>query len=172
MRVAAFLALIASPAFSQDILGYDDTLLSACLSDTAAAHAQTDIEGNPLRECIGKSAIACMEGPGGDTTVGMSECLHRETQEWDMLMTAWFDSALRQAREADADLAQLGSAADPAAPVLEQAQEAWVAYRDASCLYESVRWQGGTAGGPASADCMLQLTAEQALRLRDIAEDE
>ena len=170
MRALALLAFVAAPAFAQDGVGYDDGLLSACLDETATAHAQTDIEDDPLRGCIGKAAIACMEAPGGDTTAGMSECLRREVREWDMLMTAWQDGALRQARAADDELKELGSAADPAAPALERAQAAWAAYRDAACLYESLRYQGGTAGGPASADCLLQLTADRALRLRDIAE--
>lgn len=171
MRLAliAALALVASPVLAQDDIAYDDKLLDACLNDTAAAHAQTDIEGEPLRQCIGKAATACMQGPGGDTTYGMGTCLVRETRQWDMLLNAWYSKALEQVQAADADLADLGSAAPKAAPVLHDAQRNWIAYRDKSCEFEAVRYQGGTMGGPAAADCMLQLTAAQALRLRDIS---
>jgi len=65
----------------------------------------------------------------------------------------------------------LGSAAEPAAPVLKQAQRDWIAFRDSSCKFQSIRYQGGTAGGPAAATCLMQMTGEQALHLRDLLED-
>lgn len=170
MRFTIFtaLALAAAPAFAQDGVSYDDTLLDACLNAAIAEHAQTDIEVDPLRLCIGQAAIACMQGPDGDTTYGMGACLSRETEQWDVLLNAWYSKALSHAETADADLADIGSAAPKAAPVLRDAQRNWIAYRDKSCEFESVRYQGGTMGGPAAGDCMLQLTATQALRLRDI----
>ncbi|MDF3606032.1 DUF1311 domain-containing protein [Paracoccus sp. DMF-8] len=170
MRFTIFtaLAVIAAPVLAQDGVSYDDSILDACLNDRMAEHAQTDIEGEPLRLCIGQAAVACMQGPDGDTTYGMGECLSRETRQWDMLLNAWYDKALNHAESADADLADMGSAAPKAAPALRAAQRNWIAYRDKSCEFEAVRHQGGTMGGPASADCMLQLTATQALRLRDI----
>lgn len=179
MRMLFALALVAAPfatsfaaapAFAQDGVSYDDKLLSACLDRVAAEHAQTDIEGEPLRRCIGQAATACMQAPGGDTTIGMVDCLGHETREWDMLLNAWYEKAIRQFETADAELDQLGSAAPKAAPVLREAQRNWIGFRDKSCAFESVRWQGGTLGGPAAGDCMLDLTATQALRLMAIAE--
>ena len=173
MRGAAILALAAMPALAQDgprvEVGYDDGFLSACL-DRAAGDKGAGATADDLRICIGTAAQDCMARPGGDTTVGMSGCLGRETGEWDMLLNAWYDRALAQAEAADAELDRLGSAAAPAAPVLRDAHRHWIAFRDASCTFESVRWQGGTAGGPASMQCMLELTAEQALRLRAVVE--
>ena len=46
-------------------------------------------------------------------------------------------------------------------------QRAWIAWRDAACLYEVSQWGGGTGGGPAGADCMMRLAGEQALALED-----
>ncbi len=169
MRALALILLAALPATAQDVL-YDDTILPACLDRVAGDVGQERPLAPALRACIGASSDACMNTPDGQTTAGMSACLHHEMLEWDMLMTAWYDKSLRQAREADDQVKQLGSAADPAAPVLERAQQAWTGFRDSACLFQEVRWQGGTAGGPASAECLLQLTAEQALRLRDISE--
>ena len=171
MRGLALLALIAAPAFAQDVV-YDAAVLDSCLEDAAREHAQTDIEAEPLRACIGAAAMDCMQGPEGGTTVGMVDCLSRETGQWDGLLNRWYGQALAQAEEGDAALKDLGSAAPPAAPVLRDAQRGWIAFRDKSCEFESVRWQGGTLGGPASGDCMLRLTAEQALRLKAIAESE
>ena len=65
--------------------------------------------------------------------------------------------------------ARTRSLASPkAAPVLKEAQRNWIAFRDKSCEYQSVYFQGGTAGGPAASGCMLELTAQQALRLRTV----
>ncbi len=168
MRGLWLLGLVASPAFAQDLVRFDDALLPACLGQVAQDHAQTDVEGDPRRACIGQAATACMQGEGGSTTVGMVECLGQETAQWDKLLNDHYAKALTAFQADDAELKALGSAAPPAAPVLQQAQRNWVAYRDKSCEFEAVRYQGGTAGGPASAGCMLDLTAAQALRLMDI----
>ena len=45
-------------------------------------------------------------------------------------------------------------------------RRAWIAFRDAACNYEATRWGGGTGAGPAAADCVMKLTARQALHLR------
>lgn len=164
MRLLPTLALILPlglPAYAQGV-PYDSTVYTACLDETAAAKGD-------LRDCIGRASAACMQAPEGQTTIGMVMCLQSETKDWDMLLNAQYSKAMQRAEDADADLAELQSAAPPAAPVLKQAQRNWIAFRDASCTYESIRFQGGSAGGPASASCMLQLTGEQALRLRDVA---
>ncbi|MDT1061643.1 lysozyme inhibitor LprI family protein [Paracoccus sp. CPCC 101403] len=163
MRILALALLLATPAVA-DEPAYDPNILTACLDRTAGD------TGN-ARVCIGEASTACMAKPGGDTTVGMGNCLAAETKDWDALLNREYTRLLKRAEEADADLVKLGSAADPAAPVLKQSQRDWIAFRDSSCRYEAVRFQGGTAGGPASANCMMQLTGEQALRLRDMGRD-
>lgn len=167
-RLLILLAFLAPPAVAQDGPAYDDALMSACL-DRAAEAVGGRATADDLRGCIGTASDACMAAPGGDTTVGMVGCLNAEAKQWDMLLNAFYSKALDAARAADADLEELDSAAEPAAPSLQQAQRHWIGFRDGSCRYESLRFQGGTAGGPASMGCMLQLTAEQALRLRDVA---
>lgn len=169
---AAALGSLAMPALAQDGPAYDDALLTACFERVAAAETAGDATAEPasLHQCIGTAADACMDGPDGDTTVGMVLCLGHETREWDRLLNDWYGAAVAQVQTADAELEKLGSSAPPAGPSLRDAQRNWIAFRDASCEFESVRWQGGTAGGPASAQCMLELTAAQALRLKSIAE--
>ncbi len=158
--LAAFLAApaIATPALAQEP-GYDGKILTACLDRTAGDSGNTAV-------CIGEASTACMATPGGDTTVGMVDCLMAETRDWDTLLNDHYTKALAAAETADKELAEIGSAAEPAAPVLKQAQRDWIAFRDSSCRYQDLRYQGGTAGGPAAASCQMQLTAEQALRLR------
>ncbi|WP_323717194.1 lysozyme inhibitor LprI family protein [Paracoccus aminovorans] len=167
MRLLVFsLLLAAGPALAQDGPQYDAEGFAKCVAD-----AEADLNAEAaLRTCIGQASTLCMATPGGDTTVGMVQCLDHEAQDWDKQLNRQYDRALKAAKAADAELAALGSAAEPAAPALQQAQHDWVAFRDSSCRYESLRYQGGTLGGPAAQDCVLQLTAQQALRLRNIAE--
>lgn len=156
MRVLLMALLLATPALAQDGPAYDGKLLHACL----------DGAGDNPHQCIGKASDACMAGPGGASTVGMVDCLSAESKDWDKLLNTSYGKVLKAAKAADAELKQLGSAAEAAAPVLQQAQRDWIGFRDASCRYAALQFQGGTAGGPAAASCMMELTAEQALRLR------
>ncbi|WJS83992.1 lysozyme inhibitor LprI family protein [Paracoccus sp. TOH] len=160
------LLLAAGPVLAQDGPRYDADGFAKCIAD-----AETDAGAGPgLPGCIGQASRQCMATPGGETTVGMVDCLGHEAKDWDKLLNGYYERALKTAEAADAELAELGSAAIPAAPALQQAQRHWIAFRDSSCRYEGLRYQGGTLGGPAAQDCVLRLTAEQALRLRDIAE--
>lgn len=169
MRGPAALTLIISVVMaagaSHGDPAYDGALLDGCLN-RAAEQGRDSVH---LRQCIGQAAGACMAGEGGDTTIGMVTCLRHEASEWDMILTAQLDRLTRQAEAADAELERLQSAAPPAGPALQRAHEYWQAFRDASCEYEALRFQGGTAGGPAAASCLLELTATQALRLMDSA---
>ena len=173
MRGLAALTLIMSTVMAAGVShgdpAYDGSLLEDCLGRVAAEHGTGDPDAEAMRQCIGQAASACMAGEGGDTTIGMVTCLTEEAREWDMILTAWFSRLTRQAAAADVQLQELGSAAPPAGPALQRAHEHWQAFRDASCEYESLRFQGGTAGGPAAASCLLDLTATQALRLMDNA---
>jgi len=160
------LMLATGPALAQSGPTYDAKGLATCLAD-----AGTGADAGPARHaCIGRAAAQCMASPGGDTTAGMVECLDHEARDWDRLLNDRYRQVLQAAKAADAGLAGLGSAAAPAAPALQEAQRTWITFRDASCRYESLRFQGGTAGGPAAGDCVLRLTAEQALRLDAMAE--
>lgn len=170
MRALVLLACLAGPAFAQDVVSYDDALLAACLSDVSKQE-DDGAKGDPRLTCIGQSAAACMQDASGGTTVGMVQCLAKETAQWDKLLNDNYAKAMARFEAADAELKELGSAASPAAPVLKEAQRSWISYRDKSCEFEAVRYQGGTAGGPAAGTCALDLTAAQALRLMDIAGD-
>lgn len=156
---------MAAPALADKVPGYDDTRLTACL-------AQSKAKGTDADSCIGDASSQCMEAPGGDSTAGMVSCLSAEATQWDGLMNGWYGKAMKQAQAADADLKDMGSAASPAAPLLKTSQRDWITFRDASCAFQGARFQGGTGGGPAAAACLMELTGTQALRLRDLLEDE
>lgn len=160
MRLLVLLALLPLGAAAQDAApAFDASIVTGCV-------AESDPDARP-ESCIGRAANSCMEQPGGSTTVGMSSCLSQETAVWDGMLNEAYQTLMTSAEEADAEMAQLGSAAEPQAPALREMQRRWIAYRDAACTYERTRWGGGSGAGPASAGCAMNLTARQALWLRD-----
>jgi uncharacterized protein YecT (DUF1311 family) len=155
--VIAGLAL-ATPAAAQPELPFSPAETETCLLNAQGA----------LREvCIGLSAAACINTPDGYTTVGMGACLSSEADYWDGRLNAAYQSLMAVEEAADAEMAELGSAAPPMAPALQAMQRAWIAFRDTACEYEVTQWGGGTGQGPAFADCRLRATARQALALED-----
>ncbi len=153
------LLLMAQPVLAQDF-SYDPAVLTACLS------AQKDQPDS----CIGKASGLCMEGEGGSSTVGMVSCLGAEADQWDEHLNAAYETVLAESERTDAEMKQLGSAADPEVPALHEMQRSWIAFRDAACSYEASRWGGGSGAGPAATGCVMQLTARQALRLMGYAD--
>lgn len=164
MRAFVLAALIAAPApVLAEGAAYDAGMLAACLGragDDTARHG-----------CIGKSSDACMAAPGGASTVGIGQCLGAETADWDALLNTSYTQAMARAKTFDAALNKGEGEITETAPLLKQAQRNWIAFRDASCTYQAARYQGGTMSGTTYASCVLGLTADQALRLRAIAED-
>lgn len=142
-------------------------------SDLVFSPTQTEtcLSASPESEmalCIGASAEACMEAtPGGGSTVGMAGCIEAEWQYWDGRLNAVYKRAMAAAKQTDAEMAGLGSAAPKQAPALRDMQRAWIAFRDARCGYEQSLWGGGTGGGPAALGCMMSLTGEQTLFLEN-----
>lgn len=149
-------ALRAEPVFSVEAT-------ESCLTD-ARANAP-GLAGHGVLDCVGRGAAACMMTPGGDTTVGMMTCLEGELGHWDKRLTAAFATRLDEAQAQDAEMRELGSAAASIEESLRAMQQAWMSYRDASCLYEQAQWLGGTGGGPATMACHMQETARMALKL-------
>jgi uncharacterized protein YecT (DUF1311 family) len=160
MRCLLLLAglALAAPVMAQPDLPFSPAETEACLLRA---------EGPSRAVCVGLSAAACIDTPDGYTTVGMSICLGKEFDYWDGRLNAAYQALLAEDGRVDAEMADLGSAAEPMVPALREMQHAWIAFRDASCAYERTQWGGGTGGGPASVDCAMRLTAAQALVLED-----
>lgn len=135
----------------------------ACVSE--AYTTSPGLSGHAVLDCVARAAAACMMTPGGDTTIGMMECLGGEVSYWDARLNTAYAERLTIAKKQDAEMRDLGSAAASIEESLRAMQGAWIAFRDASCLYEQAQWMGGTGGGPATAACHLHETARQALKL-------
>ena len=151
LLLAAPMALAQGPAF-------DGAPIDACLAEQSG-------DGGQPHSCIGTAATACIAGPDGGTTVGMSICLTGEYEHWDGLLNSAYAEAMQKAEATDADMKKIGSSVEAQAPLLKEMQRKWIAFRDAACNWERSKWGGGTGGGPASVDCAMTLTAEQYLRI-------
>ncbi|RJE79759.1 lysozyme inhibitor LprI family protein [Paracoccus sp. JM45] len=152
----AVVIALSGPAMAQDGMPqFQDDLLATCLTE----------QGDTPEACINKAADLCMNAEGGYSTVGMSYCLSQELAQWDRLLNTAYADVMAQSETADARMDDLGSVAPKQAPLLQQMQRNWIAFRDAACSYEGSRWGGGTGAGPAGTQCLLTQTARQYLWL-------
>lgn len=154
------LAALAAPAAAQEF-EFSMAAFESCLAGRAP--------GEDARTCIGASADACMATDAGGTTVGMGACLSRELSYWDDRLNRVYGAAMTKARAIDTEMNDLGSAAPPQAPALRDMQRAWITFRDAKCDHARSLWGGGTGGGPATVDCLMQTTGVQVMYLEKLA---
>ena len=150
------LALVATSAGAQD-LDYDPMILINCMENAESEADRT--------YCIGQAADACTMTEAGSSTVGLGYCYSEEWRQWDTRLNAAYQRLLITQAELAADNAAFNENIPNAVEVMREMQRAWIAYRDTACEWEYIQWGGGTGGGPASASCMLRLTALQALFL-------
>ena len=147
--IAMALILAPIPAPAQEV-AFDPGLAEGCLMDGG------------WTQCIGHAANICMETTeNGFTTAAMVACLSAETEWWDRDLNATYQDILTRDAGLDAD-----GKAPSAVEAIREVQRAWIPFRDASCQYERLRWQDGTGARLAEVGCRLQMTGEQALRLR------
>jgi len=152
----ALLLLVAGAAQAQE-LPFDGTSIDVCTGMAAdAAQAQA---------CIGAAAQACIDSPDGYTTVGMGMCYGMELDHWDARLNVAYKALMKLHEKSDASMKEYGATVPETAPALRDMQRAWIAYRDAACAYERSLWGGGTGQGPATAECLMRMTADQALML-------
>ena len=84
------------------------------------------------------------------STPEMVECIDAKTAYWDKQLNTAYQQALKDAQPRQREQ-------------LRTAQRAWVAYRDANCLYYSLG--EGTIARIEAADCMYTLTKTRAKEL-------
>lgn len=142
---------------------YSDKATQTCVAQ--ATSDSPSLSGYAILGCVGLSSQRCMALPGGDTTVGMIDCLQAEWGYWDRRLNTAYARRMAAARSEDAAMSGIRATTVSLADRLQAMQRSWMAYRDAACLYEQAQWLGGTGGGPATMACHLHETARQALRL-------
>jgi uncharacterized protein YecT (DUF1311 family) len=154
MKLALILMLLASGAMAQE-RSVDRETVAAWFDSGRAGAAD-------LPACVGEAAARCQAQPGGDTTLGMAECLTAEAQAWQGLLE---ESLTAKARE-------LGQINPELEAQLTEAQSAWEAYRDAECGLRYAVWIAGSIRTIIAADCHLQKTAARALEVARLGEME
>jgi uncharacterized protein YecT (DUF1311 family) len=159
--ILAGILAMGAPALAEPVFAADAT--ENCVSEAYATSLA--LSGHAVLDCVGRAAAACMMTPGGDTTIGMMGCLDGELGYWDGRLNAAYAERVAIAKEQDAEMRELGSAAASIEKSLRAMQRAWIAFREASCFYEQAQWMGGTGGGPGTLACHMQETARQALKL-------
>lgn len=137
-------AICATPLAAQD-LSVDPARIEACFAGTPPGEIDPP--------CIGAAADRCQALPGGATTMGITDCLMREERVWDRLL----NEAYQRAR--DALSPELGAR-------LQTAQRGWLMMRDADCMLEYERYEGGSMRNIASAACQMNHTARRSLALQ------
>ena len=122
-------------------------------------------------QCVGTISRACMgEEEGGETTRGMSTCLHSETVVWDEFLNREYALSMNWAKTADEDDKPIFPEFANRAKSLRDAQRAWIAFRDAECGFEYAIWGAGSMRHISGADCLLQMTADRTVALVNLRE--
>ncbi len=140
--------------------------LSVDANTVTACHDSTPI-GEVTPDCIGAAVNACQMQEGGSTTIGTADCLISENAAWDELLNTNYQ-ALR-----DGFRGRVGGGQDLSGEELNirlrDAQRAWIAFRDAECGFRYDIYRGGTIRSIVGANCLMTMTAQRALELRDLA---
>jgi len=109
--------------------------------------------------CVGLVSAPCQLAAPAESPEAMSRCLSREAEAWDAVMRRQFPELMRRAGEIDAANGALPR--DSAAGSLENAQRAWLLYRDGECRYAFASWGEGGFRDVAQAACLVDLTARR-----------
>lgn len=142
------------------------TALFLTLPLPAVAQVVQCLDAGGGEGCIGQMTDACIASrPDGETTVGMTQCIQQETAAWDAELNAAYQRTRASFRDADAS-GDVGPTSRSDA--LLAAQRAWITYRDAECALQYARWDMGSMRNIAGANCLMGLTAERTIELRDM----
>ncbi len=161
--VVPFVFLTALPTHAQELV----------FSMRATDDCIGDVRPGAEAACVGRSAEQCMiDSEGGGSNLGASACYGKELEAWDARLNDWYAEALREAREADADMEGMSFTPPSQEEALRQMQRAWITFRDAKCEHVASLYQGGTGAGPASAECQMYETGAQAIYLRRLLNEE
>ena len=153
--ILAATALLATTLPAQADQASDDAdAIAACMTEAWPRDARA--------LCAGAVSSPCQLALGEESTGIMNACLTREADGWNLVMERQMPDLMRRAEEVDA--ANAGAEGlDSAAATLENAQRAWLLYRDAECRYAVASWGAGGFRDVAVAACMLDLTARRAV---------
>lgn len=135
-------------------------------TDVRACYGATPV-GVFFPDCLGAASNQCQNQPGGETTIGTTECIMSEYAAWDVLLNEAYQALRAEWRSREGGLGELSGEELNAS--LRDAQRAWIAFRDAECGLQYDRYRGGTIRSVVGANCLMVMTAQRAITLRDMA---
>ncbi len=100
----------------------------------------------------------CLEAPGGQSTMGMIECIGDELTIQDAALNAAYRKAMGDLTPAEKSRLQI-------------AQRAWIAFRDADCAAQDDPEQWGSLSRITANQCVLNRTIERTLELENFPPD-
>lgn len=131
-----------------DILSAPDTISTCLRAHSGLAERRA--------ECVGQFAEACMTyREGGQTTVGMMQCSMEEAEAWDAQLNTAYQT-LRDHYQGQS-----------AYTAIQEAQRAWISFRDTDCAYMASIYEGGSIATVIHSGCVLDKTAHRALDLME-----
>lgn len=134
-------------------------VMDRCVEDMRFSGAvETACIGLPLPKCPG------MEG----TTSDMVACNAMEYDYWDERLNLAYEDLLKAVRKEDEERVDDGPYPVVLADSVQQAQRAWLAFRQYQCEYEYNLFRGGTMGRITGSSCMRVLTAKRAIELEQM----
>lgn len=106
----------------------------------------------------------CMEA---STQLDLNDCAAQDFQTQDADLNDAYASAKDILQGVDADLAPKDQGA---AKALQEAQRAWITFRDAGCKAEAYLYEGGSIRPMIYSSCLARVTAARAQDLWKLAE--
>lgn len=154
IRLAVPMAF-ATPAMAEDFT-VDAHIIDRCRA------IQED-----LMVCVGREADRCAQEHGGGADMVLAACTFAEAEAWDDSLNAAYRELQRLAREReDWDV---GYESGSLLIGLRDMQRAWITYRDAVCANTlALAKPFGSAAGVAEAECLLEETARQFIKLNEM----
>lgn len=138
--------------------------LEKCYSQAVDFDAKTS--------CIGVFSDACMsQEEGGETTLGMSLCLHSASVVWDGLLNQEYARAKNWAVTMDQEDAKYFPEYANRTSALREAQRAWIDFRDAECELAYSVWGSGSMRHIAGNNCILDQTAKRTIQLWSLGDE-
>ena len=144
--------------FSANAQVVDNTVIGACYNK------MNDNQGGG--NCFGIASNTCQNSRtadfDGNITYGITQCLNAEMQVWDALLNSNYQSLLKLlVQQEDGAFTNDPDRSD----ALQNAQRAWIKFRDTECMRLYAQWQDGTIRSNVHASCMLNMTARRAVAL-------
>lgn len=170
MRIALVLMMLlicSCMGFAQDPEDVTDWE-STSVDETIACLNAADERPARWPFCRGIIFEACPENAG--STQGMVNCQTVEFRFWEQRMTLAYNELLEAYRDGDTDAFEYSPY--KLAPMLREAQKAWIEYRDRHCeVFERFRYRGGSMGRLTAASCLNDMTAQRAQELAMLLEE-